>query len=43
MPDTIAELQSKASGLNVRRGALRKVLSQHATVLELLELPQLCL
>ena len=39
--ETIAELQSKASGLSVRRQALRKVLAQHTAVLELLELPQL--
>jgi len=39
--DTIAELQSKAAGLSVRRQALRKVLAQHTAVLELLELPQL--
>lgn len=39
--ETIAELQSKASGLSLRRQALRKVLAQHTAVLELLELPQL--
>ncbi|CAK9017128.1 unnamed protein product [Durusdinium trenchii] len=39
--ETIAELQSQASGLSIRRQALRKVLAQHTSVLELLELPQL--
>eukprot|EP00913_Durusdinium_trenchii_P025786 g24200.t1 len=39
--ETIAELQSQASGLSIRRQALRKVLAQHTSVFELLELPQL--
>lgn len=39
--ETIQTFQAKAADLSLRRAALRGVLQQHSTLLELLELPQL--